>query len=193
MVVVQHFVSTSISHLFVTRGSSRIPIPPRASIRSRTHFRPCRHRRGSSHKLHCHSIPIILVVSHLFPILLLPSTTKQHNGTKRAYLSAGNDHLDLAAGGAHELAELGDDTGEESEAVVLGEGGKEVLDGLARSTGALLELGNDGALVGGGEGGSLEDAGELSILSEEVAEAGDALGGRLEGVGLDGGSVLYHV
>lgn len=120
-------------------------------------------------------------------------TIKQRNGTKRAYLSAGNDHLDLTAGGAHELAELGDDTGEETEAVVLGEGGKEVLDGLVGNTDALLELGNDGALVGGGEGGGLEDAGELRVLSKEVAEAADGLGGRLEGAGLDGGRVLYHV
>lgn len=36
------------------------------------------------------------------------------------YLSAGNDQLDLAASGAHELVELGADTGEEAKTVVLG-------------------------------------------------------------------------
>lgn len=192
IVMVQHFVSTSVSHLFVFRGSSRIPpFPARASAYAQVQFH-CRriHRRGSSHKLDP-PFPIILVVS-LFLLILLPST-KQRNGTKRAYLGAGNDHLDLAAGGAHELAELGDDAGEETETVVLGEGGEEVLDGLAGDIGALLKLGNDGALVGGGEGGSREDVGELGVLSEEVSEAGDGLGGRLEGVGLDGGRVLYHV
>jgi hypothetical protein len=107
------------------------------------------------------------------------------------YLSAGNHHLDLTAGGAHELAELGADAWKQAQAVVLGEGSEEVLDGLARGAGTLLQLGNDGALVGGGQGRGLEDGDELGVLLEEAAEGGEALGGGLEGRGLDGGRVLF--
>lgn len=107
------------------------------------------------------------------------------------YLSAGDDHLNLAASGAHELAELAADTGEEAEAVVLSEGSEEVLDGLARGTGALLQLGHDGTLVGGGQGRGLEDGDQLGVLLKQAAEGGEALGGGLEGRGLDGGRVLF--
>jgi hypothetical protein len=110
---------------------------------------------------------------------------------RKSYLSAGNHHLDLTAGGAHELAELGADAGQQTQAVVLGESSEEVLDGLARGAGILLQLGDDGALVGGGQGRGLEDSDELRVLLEEAAEGGEALGGGLEGRGLDGGRVLF--
>ena len=107
------------------------------------------------------------------------------------YLSAGNNHLNLAARSTDELSKLGADTGEESEAVVLSEGGQEVLDGVV-GAGVLLELGDDGALVGGAEGGGLEDGNELRVLLDHVVEGGDALGGWLEGRSLDGGRVLLE-
>ncbi len=109
----------------------------------------------------------------------------------KPYLGAGDHHLDLAAGGAHELVELAADAGEEAEAVVLGEGGEEVLDGLARGAGVLVELGHDGALVGGGQGRGLEDGDQLRILLDQGTEGGKAPGGGLEGGGLDGGRVLW--
>ena len=120
----------------------------------------------------------------------VPITHPQCPVPKNPYLSAGNHHLDLAAGGAHELAELAANAGEEAEAVVLGEGGEEVADGLARGAGVLLELGDDGALVGGREGRGLEDGDQLGVLLDQAGEGGDALGGGLEGGGLDGGRVL---
>lgn len=107
------------------------------------------------------------------------------------YLGASDNHLDLTTGGAHELAELGADTREKGQAVVLGEGGEEVLDGLAGGAGVLLQLGDDSALVGGGERRGLEDSHELRILLNDIAESGEALGGGLEGGGLDGGRVLF--
>lgn len=110
-----------------------------------------------------------------------------------SYLCAGDGNLDLAAGGAHKLGKLGGDTGEETEAVVLGEGVEEVLDGLARDAGGLDELGDNGALVGGAQGGGTEDGRQLGVLLDEVAEGGDGLGRRLEGGGLDGGSVLLFL
>ncbi len=70
-----------------------------------------------------------------------------------AYLGRCDDHLDLAAGSADKLSKLITDVLQESQAVVLGEGSEEVLDGLvgAGSTDALLELGDDEALVGVGQ------------------------------------------
>ncbi len=110
----------------------------------------------------------------------------------KPYLGAGDHQLDLTAGGAHKLVELAADTGEKTKAVVLGEGGEEVLDGLARGTGVLLQLGDDGALVGGRQGRGLEDGDQLRILLQQAAEGGEAPGGGLEGGGLDGGRVLYN-
>ncbi len=108
------------------------------------------------------------------------------------YLSTGNDHLNLATSSAHELGKLGDDTGEETKAVVLGQGAEEVLDRLARDARALDELGNDGVLVRGAQRRGLEDGGELGVLLDEAGEGSDGLGGGLEGGGLDGGSVLFN-
>jgi hypothetical protein len=109
----------------------------------------------------------------------------------KSYLGAGDDHLNLATGGAHELAELAADTGEKAEAVVLSEGGEEVLDSLARGACVLLELGHDGALVGGGQSRGFEDGDQLRILLQQAAEGGNAPSGGLEGGGLDGGRVLW--
>ena len=112
---------------------------------------------------------------------------------REPYLRAGNHHLDLTAGGAHELGELGADAGKEAQAVVVGEGREEVLDGLAAGAGVLLQLGDDGALVGDGQSRGLEDGDQLGVLLHQVAEGGEALGGGLEGRGLDGGRVLFSV
>ena len=109
----------------------------------------------------------------------------------KPYLGAGDHHLNLAAGGAHELVELVADAGQEAQAVVLGEGGEEVLDGLARGAGVLLQLGDDGTFVGGGQGRGLEDGDELGVLLDQAAEGGEALGGGLERGRLDGGRVLF--
>jgi len=109
----------------------------------------------------------------------------------KPYLSAGNHHLDLTTGGAHELIELVADTGKETKAVVLGEGRKEVLDGLTGGANVLLQLGDDGALVGGGQRRCLENVDELGVLLDQAAEGGEALGSGLEGRGLDGGRVLF--
>jgi hypothetical protein len=134
---------------------------------------------------------------------LLRFPTRQHRGSSitclpissicpgKPYLGAGDHHLDLAAGGAHELAELAADSGKEAQTVVLSEGGEEVLDGLARGAGVLLQLGDDGALVGGGQGRGLEDGDELGVLLDQAAEGGEALGGGLERGRLDGGRVLF--
>lgn len=71
----------------------------------------------------------------------------------------------------------------------MGQGVQEVLDGFA-AAGSLLELGDDGSLVGIGESRGAQDGGELGILLDEVCEVGQGLGGRVERRGLHGGSVL---
>ena len=109
-----------------------------------------------------------------------------------AYLSGCDGHLDLAAGRAEDLGELVVHALEESEAVVLGEGAEEVLDGLvgAGAADALLELGDDGALVTLVQGRRRQDGGELGVLGVQVGEGGQGLCCRVEGRVLDGGRVL---
>lgn len=108
------------------------------------------------------------------------------------YRSAGDNKLNLTTSSAHDLAELLADTGEKAEAVVLGEGGKEVLDGLLGAGAGLLgELGDDGGLVLGAQGRRGQDGGQLGILADEGLEAGQSLGRGVEGGGLDSGGVLW--
>lgn len=108
----------------------------------------------------------------------------------RTYLSAGYLELNLATGGGDQLRELLADAAEEAQAVVLGEGLEEVLDGGVAGAGLLGELGDDVGLVLGGQGRGRQDGGELGILLEEGAELGDGVGGGIEGGGLGGGRVL---
>lgn len=77
----------------------------------------------------------------------------RRSGQDISYLGAGDDHLYLATGCAHDLAKLCADALQYSQAVVLGESGEEVLDGFVGVCGAnvLLQLSDDGALVFGGE------------------------------------------
>lgn len=105
------------------------------------------------------------------------------------YRSARDGHLDLAARGAHQLAEPGADGAQQRQAVVLGQGLQEVLDGLAAAAG-LLELGDDGGLVGGRQHGRLEDLDQLGVLGHQVGQLVHGVGGRVEGRGLGGGRVL---
>ena len=106
------------------------------------------------------------------------------------YLSAGNDNLDFAPRSGDQLAELGADGSQQGEAVVLGKGVHEVLDDLASGTGALLKLGHDGALVGGGETRGGQDGSQLGVIIEEASERSNGLGGRLERGGLHGRGIL---
>lgn len=114
---------------------------------------------------------------------------------KSTYGSAGDDQLDLAVVGAHELGELDAHTVEDTEPVVLGKGLEEVLDHvrLVGGADALVQLRHDLLLVLGVEGGRGDDGLELSILLEEVAERVERLGRRLEGGRLCGGGVLCSI
>lgn len=119
------------------------------------------------------------------------SPIQASNEGKETYSGAGDGELNLAAGGAHDLGELLGDAGEEAEAVVLGESGEEVLDGLLGAGAGLLgELGDDGGLVLGGQGGRGEDGGQLGVLGEDGVEGGQGLGRGVQGRGLGGGGVL---
>lgn len=106
------------------------------------------------------------------------------------YLSRGDNQLNLALGGGDELGKLLADAGQDAEAVVLGEGGEEVANGVVGTAGLLLELGDNGRLVVGAEGGSVEDGDELLVLLENGLELRQGLGGRVDGRRLDGRGVL---
>lgn len=93
--------------------------------------------------------------------------------------------------GAHQSAELLADTLQSTETVVLGQSSEEVLEdvGLVGAS-DLLELGDDLRLVGVGEGRGTEDGDQLGVGLQGLAEGSDGLGGRVEGGGLGGCSVL---
>lgn len=83
---------------------------------------------------------------------------------KSTYRSTRDRHLNFSTGSTHQLAELGADASEQGQAVILGQGAQEVLDGLAAGASALLELGDNGRLVAGGQRRGLEDGGQLGVL-----------------------------
>lgn len=101
----------------------------------------------------------------------------------RTYLGTRDNHLDLSTRGAHDLGELVADALQDAQSVVLGQRSQEVLDGLVGARGAqrLLQLGYDGALVAGGQGGGAEDGHQLLVLGDEVTEGAQGLGSRVEG------------
>lgn len=112
-------------------------------------------------------------------------------GKKKTHLSAGDDELDLTTVGAHQGREFVADTLEETQTVVLSKGVEEVLEDLSLvGAGDLLEFLDDLLLVGVGQGGGVQDRGELGVLLEGRAQRGQGLGGGLESRGLRGGSVL---
>ena len=107
---------------------------------------------------------------------------------KRA--GGGDGHLDLAAGGRHEGAELLADALKDGETVVGGQGLEELLDGLVGAAGGLLELGDDLLLVLGGESRGGQDGLEAGVLLEGGLEVLHGLGDGIEGGGLGGCGVL---
>lgn len=114
---------------------------------------------------------------------------KRCSGSK--YLSTGDNQLDLTAVSAHESTELVDNLVQQAETVVLGECAKEVLDDVTLISSDLLELRDDGLLVGNSEGRGGDDAGELGVGLEGSTEVVQGLGGGIEGGSLGGGSVLF--
>lgn len=114
----------------------------------------------------------------------------RHGRLSGTYGSGGDSHFDLTAGSAHKSVELGANTLEESQSVVLGEGLKEVLDGLVGTTGILLELSDNLALVLSRQSWRLHDLAELGVSLENVVELGEGLGHAVEGVALHGCGVL---
>lgn len=105
--------------------------------------------------------------------------------------AGGSDgHLDLAAGGGHEGAELLADALKDGKTVVGSQGLEELLDGLVGAAGGLLELGDNLLLVFDGESGRGQDALEFNVLLEGGLEALHGLGDGIEGGGLGGCGVL---
>ena len=107
--------------------------------------------------------------------------------------SGGDDgKLDLAPGGAHKDGELLGDAFEDAESVVLGKSVEEVLDrvGLVLDANLLLKLGDNLGLVRDAESRGGEDLLELGVALEDGGEALEGLGGVVQRLGLDGGSVL---
>lgn len=93
----------------------------------------------------------------------------------------------------HQGRELVADTSQHTEAVVGRQRREEVGDNLALAggrAGDLGELGDDGRLVGGGQGGRRQEGWQLGIGAEGVGEGVEGTRGRVEGGGFGGGGVL---
>jgi hypothetical protein len=94
-----------------------------------------------------------------------------------AYLSTGNVQINLALVRADQDLELLNYALQQAQSIVLGERAEEVLDDVALvAAGNLLQLLDDLLLVADGEGGGVEDGGELGVLLEDVAERQEGLG-----------------
>jgi hypothetical protein len=102
------------------------------------------------------------------------------------YSSAGNNELNLAAVRAHQDGELVHNTLKGAQTVVGGESLEEVLDDalLVGSTEVLLQFLDNLLLVRDGEGGGVQDLGELGVLLEDGRERLERLGRGVESVGL---------
>lgn len=109
------------------------------------------------------------------------------------YLSAGDVEVDLTTVSTHQSRKLLADTLQQTQTVVLSKGLEEVLDNVTLVTGKLLELLDDLGLVGGSQGGSGDETGQLAVGLEGLAENGEGLGGLLKVGGLGGGSELFVV
>lgn len=91
----------------------------------------------------------------------------------------------------HESAELLTDSLQNTQPVVLGQGGQEVLQDVTFvSTSDLLELLDDGLLVVGREGRGTDDGGELAVSLQGLTKGSEGLGGLVKSSRLGGSSVL---
>lgn len=106
---------------------------------------------------------------------------------------ARNSHLDLSSSGAHQFAELLAHALQETQSVVVGEGGQKVLDCdvLVRASGVLLQLGHDLGLVLGTESWGTKDGRQLGIFVVYVVQGADSLCDDVERGSLHGCSVLF--
>lgn len=92
---------------------------------------------------------------------------------------------------AHQSLELLNHAFQQTQSVVLSESTEKVLENVALVTaGNLLQFLDDLLLVANGEGGGVQDRGELGVLLEDFAELCKGLGDLVEGGGFGRGSVL---
>lgn len=100
--------------------------------------------------------------------------------------SAGDRHLHLPARGSHDDTKLLAHALEHRQPVVLGQGVEEVLDrvGLVLHGNCLLELGDDGFLVGDAEGGRGQDRLQAGVFAEGAGEVVEGFGDGVEGLRL---------
>ena len=120
-------------------------------------------------------------------------TATPSQGIERTHRSRGNNKLNLTPRSRNQLAKLVAHALEQAKPVVLRQRREKVLDGGLGRAGLLLQLGDDGRLVGGRQAGRRQDGAQLGVLCEEAAEAVEGLGCRLDGRGLCGGGVLSLV
>ena len=92
----------------------------------------------------------------------------------------------------HESTELLADSLQNTQPVVLGQGGQEVLQDVTLvSTSDLLELLDDGLLVVGREGRGADDGGELAVSLQGLTKGSEGLGGLVKSSRLGRSSVLF--
>lgn len=99
------------------------------------------------------------------------------------YRSTRDGQLNLALGSTHQLPKLLADALQQAQSVVECQGVEEVLHGfplVARCSGVLLQLGDDGGLVLDAEGRCLHDRSQLGVLVVDIVECGYGFGGAVQ-------------
>lgn len=142
--------------------------------------------RGSQYESHNAILPVSCLYSTANPVSSF-FASQSRSGT---YGSGSDGHLDLTTGSTHKSVKLGANTLEERQSVVLSKSLEEVLDSLVSSSGVLLELSNNLALVLGRQSWRLHDLAELGVGAENAVELCEGLGDGVEGVALHGCGVL---
>ena len=120
-----------------------------------------------------------------------PTPRNKISQINKTYLSTVNGKINLTTVSTHESTELLANSLQNTQPVVLGQGGQEVLQDVTLvSTSDLLELLDDGLLVVGGEGRGADDGGELAVSLQGLTKGSEGLGGLVKSSRLGGSSVL---
>lgn len=132
----------------------------------------------------------MLLLSSSYLTVSLFCTLKTQKG-KVKYLSTGDVQVQLAPVSTHESAELLANVLQNTQSVVLGQRGEEVLDGVPLvTTSELLEFRHDLLLVSTRQSRGTDDRSQLAVRLEGLAEDSKGPGDLVEGSGFDGSRVL---
>lgn len=103
-----------------------------------------------------------------------------------------NHQLHLPTVRSHQLSEFLTHPLQQPQSVIVRQGLEEVLHGaaLVGSAGVFLQFGDDGGFVRVGEGGGVQDRGELAVGFEDLLQGAEGASNGVEAGGFGSGGVL---